>query len=308
MDTERVRALLCAIEEGSLTAVSEKLGYTASGISRMMAALEEETGFPLLVRSRSGVTPTEECRQLLPVMQELVRAADHYHQLSGEIAGLSRGTIRIGTSYYAYYDWFARLIAGFERAYPGIRVEIAEGTSTELLQAMRDLEVDLCIISERKGAADWIPLTEDELLACLPSRHPAAARLRTAGGSQRDASGRRREARGSARFPVTAFAEENFIELYPGKETDNSRMFQRCGVKPRVRYRTSDNYAAYAMVAAGLGVACTNAIIGEAFTEDVVYLPLDPPQKVQIGIALPAPGDMSPAARRFAEYAKDRFR
>ena len=308
MDTERVRALLCAIEEGSLTAVSEKLGYTASGISRMMAALEEETGFPLLVRSRSGVTPTEECRQLLPVMQELVRAADHYHQLSGEIAGLSRGTIRIGTSYYAYYDWFARLIAGFERAYPGIRVEIAEGTSTELLQAMRDLEVDLCIISERKGAADWIPLTEDELLACLPSRHPAAARLRTAGGPQGDASGRHREAGGSARFPVTAFAEENFIELYPGKETDNSRMFQRCGVKPRVRYRTSDNYAAYAMVAAGLGVACTNAIIGEAFTEDVVYLPLDPPQKVQIGIALPAPGDMSPAARRFAEYAKERFR
>ena len=43
MDTERCRALLCALEEGSLTAVSEKLGYTTSGISRMMAALEEET-------------------------------------------------------------------------------------------------------------------------------------------------------------------------------------------------------------------------------------------------------------------------
>ena len=308
MDTERVRALLCAIEDGSLTAVSEKLGYTASGISRMMAALEEETGFPLLVRSRSGVTPTEECRQLLPVMQDLVRTADRYHQLSGEIAGLSRGTIRIGSSYYAYYDWFARLIAGFERAYPGIRVEIAEGTSTELLRAMQDLEVDLCIISERAGAADWIPLTEDELLACLPVQHPLAERLRTAGDSQRDASGRHQKSGGSARFPVTAFAEENFIELYPGKETDNSRMFRRCGVRPRVRYRTSDNYAAYAMVAAGLGVTCTNAIIGEAFTEDVVYLPLDPPQKVQIGIALPAAKDMSPAARRFAEYAKDRFR
>ena len=62
MDTERVRALLCAIEEGSLPPVSEKLGYTASGISRMMAALEEETGFPLLIRSRTGVIPTEECR------------------------------------------------------------------------------------------------------------------------------------------------------------------------------------------------------------------------------------------------------
>ena len=50
MDTERINALLCTIEERSLTAAAEKLGYTTSGISRMMAALEEETGFPLLVR------------------------------------------------------------------------------------------------------------------------------------------------------------------------------------------------------------------------------------------------------------------
>ena len=71
MDTERISALICTIEEGSLTAAAEKLGYTTSGVSRMMAALEEETGFPLLVRSRSGVIPTEECSQLLPVMQEI---------------------------------------------------------------------------------------------------------------------------------------------------------------------------------------------------------------------------------------------
>ncbi|MBQ9060365.1 MAG: LysR family transcriptional regulator substrate-binding protein [Firmicutes bacterium] len=176
-------------------------------------------------------------------------------------------------------------------------MEIAEGTSTELLQAMQNLEVDLCIISERKGAADWIPLAEDELLACLPLQHPRAGGRQKAGDTGT-----------AARFPVTAFAEEDFIELYPGKETDNSRMFQRCGVRPRMRYSTSDNYAAYAMVAAGLGITCTNAIIGEAFTEGVVYQPLDPPQKVEIGLVLPAPKDMSPAARRFAEFAKDRFR
>lgn len=289
MDTERVRALLCAIEEGSLGAAAEILGYTTSGISRMMAALEEETGFPLLVRGRSGVVPTEECRQLLPAMQELLYATDKYHQLSGEIAGLERGTIRIGTSYYAYYDWFARLIAGFEKAYPGIRVEIVEGTSSELLRDMQELKADLCIISERAGLGKmrWIPLASDQLLACLPKDHSLA---------------------GSGSFPVSAFAKEDFIELYPGKETDNSRMFARCGVRPKVRYASSDNYAAYAMVAAGLGITCTNAIIGEAFTEGVVYLPLDPPQTVEIGMAMPAEKVMSPAARKFAGYARDRFR
>ena len=286
MDTERINALICTIEEGSLTAASEKLGYTTSGISRMMASLEEETGFPLLVRSRSGVVPTEECKQLLPVMQEILTLADRCDQLSGELAGLTRGTIRIGSSYYAYYNWFARLIADFQQAYPGIRVEIIEGTSTELLTAMEERRADLCIISRRQGSYDWIPLKEDELLACLPENHPMAKKKT---------------------FPVKAFAEEDFIELYPGKETDNSKMLQQNGITPKVKYSTSDNYAAYAMVAAGLGITCTNAIIGEAFKDGVCYRSLSPKQPVEIGIALPEKKEMSPAAKRFAEFARERF-
>ena len=108
-------------------------------------------------------------------------------------------------------------------------------------------------------------------------------------------------------FPVRDFAREDFIELYPGKETDNSRMLRRNKVTPRVKYATSDNYAAYAMVAAGLGVTCTNAIIGEGFVRGVRYLPLSPKQTVEIGIAIPGEKKSSPAARRFAAFARDRF-
>ena len=158
METERCRALLSAVEKGSLTAAAEKLGYTVSGISRMMASLEEETGFPLLVRGREGVMPTEECRELLPVIRQLLAAADVYEQTASEICGLNRGTIRIGTSYYAYYKWFAELIADFEKEYPGIIIEIVDGTSTELLQALENHTADLCIISKRPGSFNWILL------------------------------------------------------------------------------------------------------------------------------------------------------
>lgn len=54
MDTEKCRALLAVLEAGSLSAAAEKLDYTPSGLSRMMAALEQELGFPLLSRSHSG--------------------------------------------------------------------------------------------------------------------------------------------------------------------------------------------------------------------------------------------------------------
>ncbi len=57
MEIDRYRALICALETGSLSAAAEKLGYTASGISRMMAALEEENGFSLSSAAVTGFTP-----------------------------------------------------------------------------------------------------------------------------------------------------------------------------------------------------------------------------------------------------------
>ena len=40
MDTEKCAALLCALREGTLARAAERLGYTPSGISRTIAALE----------------------------------------------------------------------------------------------------------------------------------------------------------------------------------------------------------------------------------------------------------------------------
>lgn len=74
MELDRYRALVCAIETGSLSAAAEALQYTPSGVSRMVAALEEETGVPLLLREHSGVRPTKECEKLLPAIRGLLHA------------------------------------------------------------------------------------------------------------------------------------------------------------------------------------------------------------------------------------------
>ena len=76
MELDRYRALVCAIETGSLSAAAEALQYTPSGVSRMVAALEEETGVPLLLREHSGVRPTKECEKLLPAIRDLLHAVE----------------------------------------------------------------------------------------------------------------------------------------------------------------------------------------------------------------------------------------
>ena len=265
MELERYRALLCAIETGSLSAAAEKLGYTPSGVSRMMASLEDEMGFPLLLRGREGVLPTGECRQMLPAIRELLFSGETCQQLASKIRGLDIGTVTIGAAYSAYYGWLSRVTSAFHERYPGIRIQLRSGSSTELLRLMDRHEADLCFISQREGGHVWTPLQRDPLMAWVPGTHPLAA---------------------GASVPVSAFSSEPYIDIYPGQDSDNARLFRQLGLHPNTVFSTMDSYAAYAMVEAGLGISMNNHLT-PVLPGSVAVLPLDPPQSVTIGLAVP---------------------
>ena len=283
MDTEKCRALLCTIDTGSLSAAAEKLGYTPSGISRMMASLEADAGFPLLVRSRSGVAPTAECARLLPLIRSLCSLGDQFEQAASEILGLESGVVTVGISSSGYYRWLSHLISDFCKVYPKIEVRVLDGLSSELTVAMEERRADLCLISRREGDFRWLPLAMEEMVAWVPEGHPAAS--------------------GKA-FPVSRFAVEPYIDIAHVSDTDCSRLFERNGINPNIRFTANDSYAAYLMVEAGLGVSLNQSLVTRDLNGKVVIMPLDPPQPVEIGIAVPE--TLAPAARRFADFAAER--
>ena len=61
-----IQVLVTAIDSGSYTRAGEILGYTQSNLTQMMKAFEDEAGFPLLIKTKRGVEPTQEALQLLP--------------------------------------------------------------------------------------------------------------------------------------------------------------------------------------------------------------------------------------------------
>lgn len=93
MDTEKCRVLLTVLHERSLSAAAEALGYTPSGISRLVDSLERETGFPLLHRGRGGVSATRACQELLPLMRRMAELDEQYQQLAHRIQGLDVGRV-----------------------------------------------------------------------------------------------------------------------------------------------------------------------------------------------------------------------
>ena len=168
MDTEKCRVLLTVLHERSLSAAAEALGYTPSGISRLVDSLERETGFPLLHRGRGGVSATRACQELLPLMRRMAELDEQYQQLAHRIQGLDVGRVVAGTNYAAFYPWLSEVIAGFHHAYPGIRVELREGSSTQLGELVDHRRADFCLISQRPGRHEWVPLKDDQLMAILP--------------------------------------------------------------------------------------------------------------------------------------------
>ena len=283
MDTEKCTALLRVLERGSITAAADDLGYTVSGISRMMAALETESGFPLLIRNRNGVCPTEECRSLLPTIRELARLGRLYGERCSSIRGLDTGTIRVGSVYSAYYDWLAETVALFSARHPGIEVRFLQGSSSEFYSLLAVHKIDFCIVSRREGDYDFIPLLRDPLMAWVPADHPRAD---------------------DEAYPLSDFETEPYIDTYPGQETDNARAFRMNGLTPHSRFLSIDVRSTKAMVAAGLGVSLNNAILSHDLDlSGIAVLPTRPLLEVEIGIAAPCKEDRSPASEQFFNFA-----
>lgn len=284
MDTEKVRVLLTALEAGTLTAAAERLDYTPSGISRSVVSLEEEIGFALLTRSRNGVRATKACEEMLPVFRELLRCEEACRQRSDEIRGLETGEISVGTAYFKYYPQLCRWISAFTKIYPGISVKIVEGRSSALSEMLEAGELDFCIISKRTGVCRWFPIRQDELVLRVPKEHPAARKKSV---------------------PLHFLETESYIEIYPQQETDNSILLEREGIRCHTKYATYHDEAAFAMVEAGLGVTLVNSLQISEEGDGLATLSLDPPQWVEIGIALPVAA--SPAAEKFAAFAMRDF-
>lgn len=283
MDTEKCAALLCVLESGSITSAAEQLGYTVSGVSRMMASLESECGFPLLVRSKSGVLPTTDCKAILPTIKELAHLGGLYDERCAAIRGLETGVIRVGSVYSAYYDWLAQTMACFSAQHPGIEVSFLQGSSSEFYARLAEHEIDFCIVSRREGDYDFIPLRKDPLMAWVPVDHPRV----------RDGV-----------YPLRDFEAEPYIDTYPGQETDNALAFRANGLTPHGQFLSVDVRSTKAMVAAGLGVSLNNAILShEMDLAGVAVLPTQPLFEVEIGITAPRKEDRSPAAEGFLNFA-----
>lgn len=285
MSTQKYQAFVCAVEKGSLSKAAEELGYTQSGISHMMKSLEEEIGFPLLIRTAAGIRPNAEGEMLLPLIRELLGSNENLEQSISSIRGAEKGHVRIACFFSVAVSWIPGILREFRRDYPNVDVQVIEGGADDIEARMENREADLCIYTGREGRSfNWLPLYQDPLMALLPPEHPMA---------------------GAEEYPVELFAGEEFILPRAGFDVDVHLVLEKMKNRPRIKFSSCNDYAIISMVEAGLGVSILPELILNSFPNHAARLPIQPAFSRIMGLGYPAGRTISPATRNFMRYVRE---
>lgn len=288
MESARCKAFMYAADTGSFTKAAERLNYTPSGVSQLVGALENEIGLTLLRRTRKGVTLTPDGEILLPAVREFLEKENRIYELAAEVKGLLVGSVTIAAYSSISTHWLPEVIRDFEQDYPQIEIRLMEGIRQEVTRWLDEKKADIGFLSYQEPMPyEWTPLDYDEMLAVLPKDHLYASK---------------------ESYPLINCETDSFIMPALGRDDDVVSLFERNGIKLNIHFTTLENFATMAMIEKGLGMSVMNNLITEKWNCDIVKIPVDPPSRITLGLAVPSYKQASPAVKRFIKYAVERLK
>ena len=173
--SDRYEVFLKVCETGSFSKAAEALNYTQSGISQIMAGLEDELGVQLFARFKRGVMLTDNGKRLTPYIRELVNRKYMLRQAAFDINHKVEGKLRVGSFSSITALWMPQMIHYFKAHYPKVEIEILDGNYDEILDWILHGQVDCGFLSSIvAGELRFYPLWEDPLCAVMPEGHPLA--------------------------------------------------------------------------------------------------------------------------------------
>lgn len=152
------------------------LRISQSSVSARVKALEEDLGILLFERHARGVRLTEAGRHFVERVATGIDQLDHAVRTAGMEARGEYGRLRVGIHALVPGSFLANLLERYRRQYPGIEVEIAEGTARDSVMRLRANRLDLTFAAGSPEFPDCHSrkIWSERLLAVLPAHHPLA--------------------------------------------------------------------------------------------------------------------------------------
>lgn len=175
MNIESIRYFVTVTAYRSFTKAAEKLYISQPSLSRHIMTLENEVGFPLLIRNKNKVELTEggavfleKAKRLLEEEQSLMSLMNRYRQ--GVV-----GTLRIGFSSALHLDRLAAAVRGMAANNPMVELSFKDTSLSRMTAGLLNGQLDAIITlkDEIAGLANVhsTKLADNYLCATVSENH-----------------------------------------------------------------------------------------------------------------------------------------
>jgi LysR family transcriptional regulator of gallate degradation len=173
----QLRAVIAVESTSSYALAAEQIGLSQPAVHRAVRDLQELLGTTLFVRVGRAVRPTDVASRFVRfarlTLAELRTGIDEI----GALTAGHGGRIRLGTLPMARAVYLPELLQQFATAYPAASVQVVEAPYGELLDALRQGDIDLFIggaLRDPPPASDIVQevLFDDEAVIVGNSKHP----------------------------------------------------------------------------------------------------------------------------------------
>lgn len=174
----QIRTFQTVVRCGSFSKAADLCHMSQSAVSQQVQALENELGFPLLVRRNRSFSLTEAGAYIY--RKSLILIADYDH-MCREASILARGgaaPFRIGVLREAPDGPLRQALAAFASDFPDLTIETVQGSHEELFTALRMDQVDIAFSDQRRAFSDtYVNRVIARLPCCVEvsERSPLAA-------------------------------------------------------------------------------------------------------------------------------------
>ena len=276
------------VEQQSFQKAAQVLKLTPSAVSHAVSSMESELGSALFIRSRQGVYLTSYGKALFPYIKNVLNSEEYLQQAVAQFNGMQKGLVRIGTFNSACVEWMPSLMKGFEQEYPGVRLDIYQGTYHDVYRWLKDGVVDLGFLSASSlGDLSGTPVYEDRIVCVTPKDF---------------------KPRNPGYVTVEELREQRFVIQREGCDADVNLFMEKYHLSGSGGSQIQDDMSAIALVMGGYGVCLVPELVIKNIPFPVDVYPLDVEEKRTIMLAAVRTDVAAPAVRRMYEYMIGRSR
>lgn len=170
MILNRNLALFIKIAEcGSLTKVAKTSYITQPAVSNALSKLEHELGVKLFFRDKSnGLILTDIGKQMLTYAKQMEDIDNRIYQAAYKEKNMLGGRVRIAVLTSLVSAILSKAIKEYRSLYPGIDIEIKEGTPKDIFAMIEAHSADFAISCSPFGTFHATTLVHDCIMAVYP--------------------------------------------------------------------------------------------------------------------------------------------